>query len=183
MENIKENILKEFDEKFSDLTHVSCLDKSIPCGTVKDDVANFISQSLDQALDAQADKLESERYWVPCAGCQDGHPSFWKTVIESKYWKEWAEYANKNLLYDIDSCEECGVISAQHFDEFMNYCLKIDKWKIWSIEHQGWWRPNHQGYTKEIKEAGRYSTNEAVSIVRSANIGDKNTPNEAMILS
>lgn len=50
MKNIKENILKEFDEKFSDLTHVSCLDKSIPCGTVKDDVAKFISQSLDQAI-------------------------------------------------------------------------------------------------------------------------------------
>ncbi len=25
---------------------------------------------------------------------------------------------------------------------------KISKWLIWSIEHNGWWKPSYHGYTK-----------------------------------
>lgn len=57
MKNIKEEILKEFDKEFSDLTHVSCRDKSIPCGTVQNDVVKFILKSIDQALSARDEEI------------------------------------------------------------------------------------------------------------------------------
>lgn len=36
---------------------------------------------------------------------------------------------------------------------------------IWSWEHHAWWRPNQQGYTEQLDEAGRYSHTEAANIV------------------
>ena len=58
---------------------------------------------------------------------------------------------------------------------------KISKWLIWSIEHNGWWKPSYHGYTKLRSEAGIYSYDEALSIVEGANINNKDIPNEAMI--
>ena len=55
------------------------------------------------------------------------------------------------------------------------------EWIIWSIEHDAWWAPNHNGYVKKRKQAGRYSYFEACQIVRGANIGEHDKPNEAMI--
>lgn len=56
------------------------------------------------------------------------------------------------------------------------------KWLIWSIEHGAWWRPGEEGYTLHRENAGEYSYERAVSIVQGANIGEKDVPNEAMIL-
>ena len=36
---------------------------------------------------------------------------------------------------------------------------------IWSFDNNGWWRPNRQGYTPMIEEAGRYGATEAGEIV------------------
>jgi len=55
---------------------------------------------------------------------------------------------------------------------------------IWSVEHQGWWKPRRAGYTQEIKEAGHYAWAEAVAICHDANqyvIDDQGFPNEAMV--
>lgn len=52
---------------------------------------------------------------------------------------------------------------------------------IWSIEHQAWWAPNYRGYDKERRNAGTYSFEEACKIVKSANVGLHDIPNEAMI--
>lgn len=57
----------------------------------------------------------------------------------------------------------------------------IRYFKIWSHEHQGWWKPKKQGYTKIRSEAGVYPFYEALEIVESANIGLKDIPNEAMV--
>ena len=54
-------------------------------------------------------------------------------------------------------------------------------WLIWSIEHQGWWKENHNGYVKVRKAAGGYTLEEALEIVKGANIGEHDVPNEAMI--
>mgnify|MGYP001563721406 CR=1 FL=1 len=54
-------------------------------------------------------------------------------------------------------------------------------YKIWSNEHQGWWKPQHQGYTPDRKLAGIYPEAEARQIIESANIGLKDIPNEAMV--
>ena len=39
---------------------------------------------------------------------------------------------------------------------------------IWSNEHRGWWLPNSNGYTADIKLAGIYCRDEALDIVRDA---------------
>lgn len=60
------------------------------------------------------------------------------------------------------------------------------KWRIWSIEHTGWWMPNGNGYTNKLDEAGLYTYTKATEIVRGANRNlDYNKhlpPNEAMVL-
>lgn len=40
---------------------------------------------------------------------------------------------------------------------------------VWSEEHGAWWRPGHMGYTQSIREAGRYSLQEAADICAKAN--------------
>lgn len=42
---------------------------------------------------------------------------------------------------------------------------------IWSNEHCGWWKPGRSGYTREMKEAGLYSRDEALRICRQAVLG------------
>lgn len=51
---------------------------------------------------------------------------------------------------------------------------------VWSIEHNAWWRPASQGYTPSREEAGRYTFDQAVAIVTSANAFLDERPNEAM---
>lgn len=53
--------------------------------------------------------------------------------------------------------------------------------KIWSIEHQAWWAPNRRGYDKQRRNGGIYSLEEALKIVRDANINLGDVPNEAMV--
>jgi len=43
------------------------------------------------------------------------------------------------------------------------------KYLIWSNEHEGWWRPNHHGYTVYKEIAGVYEEKEAFDIVEKAN--------------
>lgn len=59
---------------------------------------------------------------------------------------------------------------------------KEQYWLIWSIEHHAWWKPKFNGYTNDRNEAGVYSSADAFKVVKSANIGLSDTPNEAMIL-
>lgn len=40
---------------------------------------------------------------------------------------------------------------------------------IWSIEHNGWWKPNKNGYTIEFNKAGQYTKEEAYKICANAN--------------
>lgn len=42
---------------------------------------------------------------------------------------------------------------------------------IWSLEHQGFWKSERNGYTPDIREAGRYSIFEAEEICSDANMG------------
>lgn len=41
---------------------------------------------------------------------------------------------------------------------------------VWSNEHQQWWRANKTGYTRYIEEAGRYTEDEARTIVDDATV-------------
>lgn len=71
------------------------------------------------------DNCLKEYYWQPCKGCKDGHPSFWKTIIESPQWKAWRKYAwEDRMLYDFGEVEELGIISTGHFQAFMKFTKK-----------------------------------------------------------
>ena len=52
---------------------------------------------------------------------------------------------------------------------------------IWSEEHRGWWKPNRNGYTPKRDHAGHYDFDEAQEIVLSANIAERDVPNEAIV--
>lgn len=56
------------------------------------------------------------------------------------------------------------------------------EWLIWSNEHNAWWSPASMGYSTLIQEAGKYSFEEAVKIVRHANkYCNPDKPNETMV--
>jgi hypothetical protein len=40
---------------------------------------------------------------------------------------------------------------------------------VWSIEHDAWWRPAREGYTRFVEEAGVYSADDSADIVSKAN--------------
>jgi hypothetical protein len=42
-------------------------------------------------------------------------------------------------------------------------------WLIWSEEHGAWWKAGRAGYTRSMREAGRYPLDEAAAIVDDAN--------------
>lgn len=75
------------------------------------------------------------------------------------------------FVQGIRACDSC--ISKLSRDD--------DMFLIWSLEHEAWWGPNHRGYFKEREKAGLYSFEEALKIVKGANIGLHDVPNEAMI--
>lgn len=58
---------------------------------------------------------------------------------------------------------------------------QTNDWLIWSNEHDAWWGPNSMGYRLNRGEAGRYSFDEARTIVLSANRGLTQRPHEAMV--
>ena len=40
---------------------------------------------------------------------------------------------------------------------------------VWSEEHGAWWGAARSGYTRSIRDAGRYSLEDAADIVENAN--------------
>ena len=64
-------------------------------------------------------------YWSPCIGCKDGHTSIHKSLCTSPQWKKWYKYqTGKNQQYDVDECRELGIMSAEHFQDFMRFSNK-----------------------------------------------------------
>ena len=69
---------------------------------------------------------EKARYVWACGWC-GFHPSFWKTIVESKEWKLWYEEQKRRLsadgekLFDVDASQECGFMSPEHFKEFLGF--------------------------------------------------------------
>lgn len=77
---------------------------------------------------------EHSCYWSPCAGCRDGHSSFWRTVTVSPQWEAWVAENSKRFnhadgptddCYDVDESTELGYISSAHFQSFLAFCKTI----------------------------------------------------------
>lgn len=69
-------------------------------------------------------------YNCPCRGCPEGHPSFWKTIIESEEWKKWKEYNFKTSShgnYDFSEDEELGILGKEHWKEFCKFINQLKK--------------------------------------------------------
>ena len=47
--------------------------------------------------------------------------------------------------------------------------IPCNEFLIWSFEHNGWWKRNSLGYTRDIEQAGVYSLKTVKQIVRDAN--------------
>jgi len=45
----------------------------------------------------------------------------------------------------------------------------VEQVRIWSYEHNAWWKPYSRGYTINKSETGLYDLSEAQDIVRGAN--------------
>lgn len=59
-----------------------------------------------------------------------------------------------------------------------------ERYLVWSNQHKCWWRPNSAGYTRDVREAGRYSRAEAVDIswtARSGWLDPKKIPDEIAV--
>ncbi len=60
-------------------------------------------------------------------------------------------------------------------------------YRIWSVEHNAWWKGGRSGYTKHIHESGKYTLSQANTICHDANKHgsvnnpDYNIPNETMV--
>jgi hypothetical protein len=64
------------------------------------------------------------------------HDSFWKTVTNSPQWSAWYKEQSKRFhefaktldktigVFDIDECQECGMISQAHFQKFLKFVIK-----------------------------------------------------------
>lgn len=70
--------------------------------------------------DAALENWHSHQKNVPCSGCEGGHDTFWKTVIESPQWQEWERYTKE---WDVLECSACGHISSKHFQAFLKFVV------------------------------------------------------------
>ena len=89
---------------------------------------------INQIVENNWDDFLREYWLQDCGGCPEGHSSFWRTVILSPQWKLWQEEQNKRMktgkivkgewnksCYDMPECEELGIISPKHFQEFLKF--------------------------------------------------------------
>src|SRR3990167_3537915 len=84
-----------------------------------DDLMKDMDTRPEPRQGAKYDKFLRKYYNDQCEGCPEGHASFWKTIIESPEWKEWIKIAE----YDIPECEELGIISKEHWEDFLKFIL------------------------------------------------------------
>lgn len=81
----------------------------------EEEVAKYLGER-DEALA----KWHSHQKNVPCAGCEGGHDTFWKSVIESPQWRAWSD-GQGSPGWDVWECEGCGHISQAHFQAFLKF--------------------------------------------------------------
>lgn len=71
-------------------------------------------------------------YEIPNSFSGRTYATFWKTVVESDQWEEWEKEVRKRLtklnndeehdtVWDVDECRECGWISQDHFQDFIEF--------------------------------------------------------------
>ena len=75
------------------------------------------------------DEFLREYYHQKCKGCPKGHNSFWKTIIESKEWKDWKLFNELRVIkskWDFSDCEELGILSPSHWHAFIRFLILFE---------------------------------------------------------
>ena len=77
-------------------------------------------------LDNKREEILQDYFFHKCSSCPEGgHSSFWRTVIMSDEWQKWKKFAwEDHMLYDFSECEELGIISSKHFQDFISFTIK-----------------------------------------------------------
>ena len=62
------------------------------------------------------------------SGCCGGyHQTIAGALLKSKYWAEWYNHAQKNMLWDVDETQECDGLSDGHFEDFIKFTIENSK--------------------------------------------------------
>ena len=71
-------------------------------------------------------------FWTSCVGCPGGHSSFHRTITMSPEWALWEKENSRRMnlepignCFDVDECRECGIMSPEHFKEFLEFVKTI----------------------------------------------------------
>jgi hypothetical protein len=81
-------------------------------------------QQFRQERDEAIAKWHAHQKNVPCPGCEGGHDTYWKSVVESPQWREWSRVSRD---FDTAECEACGHISERHFQAFLKFVIDSAK--------------------------------------------------------
>lgn len=127
---------------------------------------------------------------------QGGHPDGWFAIeapTEEEARQRMEKWCGPKWAFSYDAVQDkslypLGELKRLKFDEPIPETPKeperpfeSDKWLIFSLEHNGWWMPASHGYTQKRSEAGHYTFEQAIEIVRGANeFISGNRPNETM---
>lgn len=71
---------------------------------------------------------EKQKAWISlhqnASCCKNKHQTFYGAVVTSPQWELWREKQSKNPTRDMPEVEELGVMSSDHFQEFMTFCTR-----------------------------------------------------------
>jgi len=64
---------------------------------------------------------DKEHFKYNCTGCPEKHNSIWATLIESREWDLWVKENKRKMQYDVYETEDCGWMSAKHWNSFIKF--------------------------------------------------------------
>jgi hypothetical protein len=85
------------------------------------EISNAKEEGKIESIEKNFDEFLHYYYNTPCSGCKDGHASMWKTITESPQWKEWEKVGQ----YDFSECNELGIMTAKHFQDFLEFIKSL----------------------------------------------------------
>lgn len=116
----------------------------------------------------------------PAFGILNAHGEFWTTEIFDSEGQAHEHISNWEIKYGMLPNHTVIQVLITPITKRKGK-MKQYYYHIWSIEHNAWWKSHRRGCISDLSEAGLYTLEEALEIVKSANEGNPNIPNEAMV--
>ena len=91
-----------------------------------------VHSSIPKIIEIVREESQKDRWESKCKSCGT-HPSFWKTIVQSDEWRRWRVEQNQRMndfpseksMYDMDECTELGIISENHWKDFIKFIKKM----------------------------------------------------------